>query len=92
MGKQFHVTIPDKFYQYGNPIKTNYCGIEDEGLSYVESPEREFELEAAFGSPGRSTVSLLSPYVLGFNFPYSASELKLVHADIEKREVIVEVI
>lgn len=82
--------IPDKFYRYGTPTRTDYMDDDGQGLKYKEGGEMAFELASAFGGNSQSqytVVSLLSPWVLGWDNNFDASEIELVDVDIEARIV-----
>ena len=80
-------TIPYKYFNHGLPIITDYMGAEGEGLLYKVSPEEAFEIEGNY-----LVVSLLSPWIRGFNSPYTADQLKLVDVDLNSRTVKAQVI
>jgi len=63
--KAVTITIPEEFYEYGDPQVAEYGSDGPmSGLAYATSPEEHFEREAAFGRcPNRVTVSLKSPYI-----------------------------
>lgn len=80
-------TIPDKYFKYSLPEITDYMGAEGEGLLYKVSPEEAFEIEGDY-----LIVSLLSPWIRGFDSPYTADQLKLVSVDLNSRSVKAQVI
>lgn len=84
--------IPDKFYKYGEPVLTDYCKGDGEGLMYKQGGEQAYELAAAFGGSfdnQYSVISLLSPYILGWDI--IDKERELVSVDINKRVVVVNI-
>ena len=85
------VEIPAKFYEFGMPYQTDYINEKDKGLAYYISSEQRFEILTETGENANvMVVSLLSPYILGFEFGYSASELEVVSVDIPNRKLTIK--
>lgn len=85
--------IPEQYYKYGTPIRTHYLKEDNEGLRYKVGGEEAFEMSAAFGGDANKqflVISLLSPYVLGFE--NIGKEKRLIDVDIDKRIVTVDII
>lgn len=86
-----HTTqIPDRFFEHGQPFVTTYMDDQGEGLAYKNDPEMDYELRAAFGDEyaGWSVVSLLGPYVLGWDrLDADAPQVELVSVDLAAQTV-----
>lgn len=82
----YQTRIPDRYYEFGTPYVTDYAEKKGHGLAYHLSPEESYELSSSFGSNTNVVIiSLLSPYIWGFDFPHKANELILVSIDITNR-------
>lgn len=79
--------IPNKYFQHGKPVITDYLGAKGEGLMYRVSLEESIEMGG-----NHLVVSLLSPYIRGFDSPYDADQLKVIDVDLANRKVHVEII
>lgn len=85
--------IPDSFYEHGTPFVTDYMGDKFHGLGYKNGGEEAYEMASAFGGTPQeqySVVSLLSPWVLGWNNDFDASDIELDFVDIPNRTVTVK--
>jgi len=83
-------TIPDIFYKYGRPHICHYFDRPNEGLSYIqqitdliEDPISKKKIEVKRFII--SCVSLLSPYVLGFEDKEYLMNPSLVELNYDKR-------
>lgn len=84
--------IPDKYYKYAAPFRTDYLKGNNNGLCYKPGGEEAFEMAAAFGgTPDNQSVviALTSPYICGFENMNKV--ITLIDVDLEERKVIVDI-
>lgn len=85
--------IPEHYFKYGKPVLGDYGTIQGEGLTYKVGEEEAFEMAAAFGGDTSNqycTISLLSPYILGFDLMDTPK--KLINVDVDKKTVTVDIL
>ena len=89
-------SIPDYYYQYGTPYRTNYLDNDGSGLAYPIGGEELHERRAAFGpdDSGWTVISLTSPYIVGFDEigKWDFQKSSVLTADIENRTVMLHLV
>lgn len=84
------ISIPEMYYLYGMPIRTDYDKGDNMGFTYKEGGEKAFELASAFGGSidkQYTTIHLLSPYIVGWDL--MGKEKELVSVDIKNKKIII---
>lgn len=85
--------LPDKLFEHPLTYLCDYQGKEGEGISF-SLPEHDLEWSNVYAYGGirtwnRATMSLLSPYVLGWNAP-PAEQLEIKQVDLGNRFLVVQ--